>query len=101
MADAGIVGAGFAASLGHVLWVIEAWVGITVTGCTVIVVLWCLAATRGQQEEHAATRPSRVIEVGERPMCPWCETRRCTDSSLCNCAVPCGSWLCVVKEASR
>jgi len=100
MAAAGIVGAGFAASLGHVLWVIEAWVGITVTGCTVIVVLWCLAATRGQKR-HAATQPNPVLDAYERPMCPWCETHECIDSSLCNCEKPCGSWLCVVKETNK
>lgn len=36
-----------------------------------------------------------------RPACPWCGTRECLDSTLCNCADPCGSWLCTVKEASR
>lgn len=35
------------------------------------------------------------------PECPWCDTRECIDRDLCNCAGPCGSWLCVVKEESR
>lgn len=34
-----------------------------------------------------------------RPQCPWCDTRECLDRTLCNCGGPCGSWLCVDKEA--
>jgi len=36
-----------------------------------------------------------------RPQCPWCDTRECLDSTLCNCAGPCGNWLCVDKETAR
>jgi hypothetical protein len=56
---------------------------------------------RRQQNRFTATQQSRVAGAHERLACPWCDTRECLDSSLCNCGVPCGSWLCVVKEASR
>lgn len=51
--------AGFAGALGGVFWDAMAVVGCTVTGCTVIVVLWCLVATRGQRRE-----PLRVVIAG-------------------------------------
>ncbi len=51
------------------------------------------------------TRPYRarreqppVIVKAPPPPCPWCGSRECLDSTLCNCETPCGSWLCVVKE---
>jgi hypothetical protein len=89
------VGEGFAASLGHVLWVTEAWVGIIVTACTAIFVALCLIATRGQGEPLTV-----VVPDDDEPGCPWCHTHACTNPSLCNCAQWCGSWLCKVKEAA-
>lgn len=41
-----------------------------------------------------------AVQSGPREVCPWCDTRECIDKTLCNCARPCGSWLCTVKEAS-
>ena len=91
------VGAGFAASLGHVLWVTEAWVGITVTACTAVFAVLCLVATHGQQQPLNVV----VTDDAEREHCPWCDTHACNDSTLCNCTEGCGSWICEAKETSR
>jgi hypothetical protein len=89
------VGEGFAASLAHVLWVIEAWVGIIVTACTAVFVALCLVATRGQQEEHAAAGADDA-EVGDDTIamvryCPWCEPfpSRPVGAGECTCKRPC------------
>ena len=49
--------------------------------------------------EDCGVTQCQAADVGDG--CPWCETRECIDSSQCNCAVPCGSWLCIVKEDER
>jgi hypothetical protein len=90
------VGEGFAASLGHVLWVAEAWFGIIVTVSAAAFAVLCLIATRGQGEPLTVAVPDDA-----EPGCPWCHTHACTNPALCNCAQWCGSWLCKVKEASR
>ena len=91
------VGEGFAASLGHVLWVIEAWTGIIVTVCAAAFVVLCLVATHGQRQPLTLA----VVDDAEPEPCPWCHTRECLDRTLCDCAERCGSWLCEAKEASR
>jgi hypothetical protein len=73
---------------------------IAAVACLVILFGLCVADDR-RDGRHAGAQPNPVPGVYERDECPWCDTRTCLDSSLCNCEVPCGSWLCVVKEASH
>ena len=66
----------------------------------VLPVLALRSLLRRRRALRTPTQPNPVIEFWERPVCPWCQTRDCLDSTLCSCKEPCGSWLCVVKEAS-
>jgi hypothetical protein len=62
----------------------------------------CLLTLAFQADrQHPLAGPNPVYDALKRPRCPWCDTHECIDRTLCNCAGPCGSWLCVVKEESR
>jgi hypothetical protein len=65
----------------------------------VLAALYGLAAA-ADTRPHPPTEPNPVL-AAYRDECPWCDTRDCLDSTLCNCGEACGSWLCVVKEASN
>jgi hypothetical protein len=79
------VGTGFAASLGHVLWVIEAWVGIIVTACAAILAVLVVHELRAEKREHAPTLPSRVMppaEVGDDTLAMLARHRRHEDDTF-------------------
>lgn len=70
------------------------WLVLTQAAC-VAMVAWLIA--RARRRQPAVTQPHPAPGRGK---CPWCDTRDCLDSTLCNCPAPCGSWLCVDKEAA-
>lgn len=68
--------------------------------CACLLILFGLCVADDRQRPHPPTQPNPVLDAYERDECPWCDTHACIDSSLCNCAVACGSWLCEAKEAA-
>lgn len=103
LAVAGVIAAGGAAEVGHAVIAVLT-VAATVTGALVMLgaALWgaLYAFGRRQQRLYPPDPPNPVPDVCERGFCLWCDTRECLNRALCNCTVPCGSWLCVVKEAT-
>jgi hypothetical protein len=101
MSAAAVIASGFASSVGS--FAAEA---VTVAALTVLGVFTLIAACsflpRNLGRKKPPGRPAgpERDEEAERRACPWCDTHDCLDSTMCNCDEPCGSWICVVKEAS-
>lgn len=96
---AAAIGSGFLTSLGQAL--VSWWALLPLT-----VALLMLGASLYLRRRTLVIRVRLPVQEdtqpwpAPRPLCLWCDTHECLDSTLCNCKVPCGSWLCTVKEAA-
>jgi hypothetical protein len=78
---------------------IGGWLFLAAVACLVILFSLCVAADK-RDERHAATQPSRVIEVGDDTMamlCPCC-TGRPMESDDCTCREDCGVTWCQAAD---
>lgn len=104
LAAAGIITAGGLAELGNYALDALTIAALAVGSYVMLIVFLCLLAIsvfRWRKRHEPLVLVVAPLPENATGPCPWCDTHECLDSTLCDCGAPCGSWLCVVKEASR